>query len=123
MYQNLNDDKQAKKIIGNRFREFRKSILMSRTNMGRHLNLTYNSIANFETGRLLPGTGTLLRLYTEFKLNPLWLVAGDGPMIHGKSGDEDYDELFKLIKIPFIKQIIFARLIEAKKYAEILNED
>ncbi len=124
MYQKLSDDKQARRMIGKRFRRFRDSIPMSRREMGELLNLSLNSIANFETGHILPKTDHINRLCNKFLLNPLWLIEGDGPMTRKKPDiSANHEELYELIKFPVVKAIIFGRLHEAKKYAEIINKD
>jgi len=127
-------DAALKKEIGRRFKEFREFIKKSRDRLADELQVSQSFIYYIETGKSFPGYPLQYYLYRRYHLSLNWLITGKGEMIifpekelkyaeltqlfsHIDETDprfEGYMELKRLMKIPVIEQVIFAKLEEVK---------
>ena len=126
-----------KKEIGLRFKQFREFINKSQDKLSEELQVRQVIISEIETGRTFPALNLQYYLNNQYHLNINWLIQGSGEMIEPpwkRSKDldlqqllsqidkndpmyENYVELLSLLRIPFIKAIIFAKLEEIKMLA------
>lgn len=67
-----------RKGIGERIRKVRGSL--SRDEFAKRLDSHRNTIMRYEKGEREPDAIFLLRICTEFNINPEWLLFGEGPM-------------------------------------------
>lgn len=131
-------DEAMRKEIGLRFKEFREAIKKSRHELVEELKVCNSAVVSIETGKCFPGIHIQNYLYHQYHLDLNWLLTGEGEMIisldkkskhaalaqlfsHIDENDprhEKYMELNKLLRIPVIAQIIFAKLAEVKIIAE-----
>jgi len=127
-------DAALKKEIGQRFKEFRDTIKKYQSELADELKVSQGTIANIEKGRFFPAFTIQNHLYSQYHLNLNWLLYGSGEMIIPPGKDskyadltqlfsqidendpllEKYVELFSLMRIPDIKEIIFGKLEELK---------
>ena len=69
------DNKESDRLI-----EFRKECKLSRKDFTNGLGLSYSAYSNIEIGRR-PVTYSLLKLLIDtYRLNPIWLITGQGTM-------------------------------------------
>ena len=126
-----------KKEIGLRFKQFREFIKKSQGKLAKELQIRQVIISEIETGRTFPALNLQHYLNGQYHLNINWLIHGSGDMTEPpwkKAKDldlqqlisgidkndpmyENYVELLSLLRIPFIKSIIFAKLEEIKMLA------
>lgn len=135
---NDNDDLQFKKEIGNRFKQFRKTIAKTRDQLAEELNVRQTIFANIEKGLTSPGIPYLFYFSKIYHLNCNWLLSGNGSMFEQKETMPDktaavstigchiplgdarykrYQELLYYMQMPEVEQIILARLQELKHIA------
>jgi transcriptional regulator with XRE-family HTH domain len=127
-----------KKEIGRRFAEFRQSIKKSQYKLANELKVCQSTITYIETGKIFPGITFQNFLYDQYNLNINWLLTGKEDMLispeeksnhnyfsillcHIDESDPryaEYVELFNLMHIPAIEQIILGKLAELKVLAE-----
>lgn len=105
----------SKKEVGARFRQFRTAIHKAQHEMAGELHVSQSAIANIEGGKAFPNLAYLYHFYNKYRLNNIWLLTGDGDMLMKRNEVPDkYNELFNLLQIPIIEQVINAKLIEAR---------
>jgi len=129
-----NKDEGLKKEIGLRFKEFRQAIKKNRDELENELKVCQGTIASIETGISFPGINFQNYLYWQYQLNINWLLTGKEDMLispaekkkhndlpllfwHIDESDprfEGYVELFTLMRIPVIEQVILSKLEELK---------
>jgi transcriptional regulator with XRE-family HTH domain len=130
----LNKNTRLKKEIGRRFKQFRQAIKKSQQKLAHELKVCQTTISSIEMGKSFPRIGIQNYLNIHYHLNLNWLLTGQGEMIiplgkDSKTADspqiddsdsrvDPYEELFTLMRIPFIEQIILAKLAEVKIIAE-----
>ncbi len=75
--ENISDEqiKNNRKIIGQRFRLFRKSMNLTQHQMANFLSVNDAAISNIETGKCDLRIDHLLLMHAEFKLNPNWMLS------------------------------------------------
>ena len=131
-------DESLRKEIGLRFKEFRNTIKKSQYKLAEELKSSQSTITKIEIGKLFPGAPLQNYLHRNYHLNLNWLLTGEGEMnispakksIHADlpilfwhiSDDEPrfelYVELISLMRIPYIEEIILAKLAEIKVIAK-----
>ncbi|UCH92699.1 MAG: helix-turn-helix transcriptional regulator [Candidatus Aminicenantes bacterium] len=128
-----------KKEIGRRFKEFRKAIGKKQVELAKELHVYQSTITNIEVGKTFPRAHYLYHWQNQYNLNINWIVTGTGDMFspvqekklifpylsllycHIRERDpkyEQYVELMSLMVIPFVEQIILAKLEEIKLIAK-----
>lgn len=126
-------DQNLKKSVGLRFRRFREAIKKTQYDLAEELHVYQSTITNIELGKTFPKINYLNHLNNKYRLNINWLLREKGDMLlpkelngfgisfigmpHVKYGDPMYDkyvELFTLMQIPVIEQVILAKLVELK---------
>ena len=127
-----------KKEIGLRFKQFRKSIKKSQSELANELKVPPAKISSIETGKCFPGFDIQNYLHCQYHLNINWLLIGKGEIFippdkdaknselpiqfnHIDKNDpryEKYVELRDLLSIPVIEKVIFAKLAEIKVLAK-----
>ena len=121
------------KEIGQRFNVFRRYIKKSQEELANELQVSPAAIAGIEIGKSSPRIPVQNYLYWQYHLSINWLIAGKGEMIIAPVKDskiaespqhdandpssEKYAELNRLMKIPVIEKIIFAKLAQLKEIA------
>ncbi len=127
-------DAALKKEIGRRFKEFREFIKKSQDQLVDELQVSQSLIYYIETGKSFPGYPLQYYLHRRYHLSLNWLITGIGGMIMSPEEElkyaeltqlfshidetdprfKAYMELKRLMNIPVIEQIIFAKLEEVK---------
>lgn len=100
-----NTQKTAAIDIGDRLREIRERVPpagLSRDNFACRLPFPVhkNTIARYETGQRVPDATYLLAVCKAFKVNPTWLLTGEGPR-----GTEEPPAIFTAAHIALRKQL------------------
>ncbi|MDQ1355008.1 MAG: hypothetical protein QG657_5317 [Acidobacteriota bacterium] len=122
-----------KRGIGKRFRQFRESIKKAQHELAAELNIYQSTITNIERGKTYPNIRYLIHFYEKYQLNINWLLTNNGEMLiyhyhtnpnavsvmdcHIRYNDPkylQYAELFNLMQVPEVEQVILARLVEFK---------
>jgi len=122
-----------KKRVGERFRQFRKSLGKKQGVMGREFQTHQSTITNIEVGKTFPKISYLYRLYSDYRLNLNWLIGDDPDMLlkvkskmvtvisllPAQIPEDDYRyekylELLGLMMVPEVEQVIWGKLQEAK---------
>lgn len=117
-----------KTAIGERFRQFREHLGISQKDLSVELNILQSTISQVESGLVYPGFPTLAYLVNQRKLNPAWLITGeDEMMIHQdqlvsslkrkRAYSDRYLELLEMMEDPDVEQIIFAKMVELKRFS------
>jgi transcriptional regulator with XRE-family HTH domain len=75
--------------IGTRLVQMRNAKNISQAELARRLQISPPALANYEKDNRDPPARILIRLCTEFKVNPAWLLMGQGNMT-----EQDNDALF-----------------------------
>ena len=127
-------ESELKKAVGLRFKQFREFIEKSQAELAEELHLKKYMISNIEKGKIFPCFHLQQYLFNHYQLDLNWLYMGSGEMIittgeksindhvrkitsHMDENDpkyEKYAELVRLMNIPAIENIIFAKLAEIK---------
>lgn len=71
-----------------RIRALRKSLRMTQADFGKRIGVSASTITGYELGNRTPAPATLLSIYREFDVNPMWLETGEGDMFVEVSRDE-----------------------------------
>jgi transcriptional regulator with XRE-family HTH domain len=127
------NDQTLKKSVGLRFRKFREALKKTQYDLAAELQVYQSTITNIELGKTFPKINYLHHLHNKYRLNLNWLLREKGDMFlpkelngfgisfigrpHVKYGDPMYDkyvELFTLMQIQVIEQVILAKLVELK---------
>lgn len=69
------------KEINERFKQFRLFLGLSQTLFASEMSVTRDVVSNIETYRSSPTIQMLIELDKKFKMNILWLIYGDPPMV------------------------------------------
>lgn len=105
----------SKKEIGSRFRQFRAAIHKAQHEMADEVHVSQSAIANIEGGKAFPNLTYLRHYYHKYRLDINWLLTGQADMfIERNDPPEKYTELLNLLRIPFIEQVLNAKLVELK---------
>lgn len=63
-----------------RIKELRKSLRLNQTEFGERIGVSRDTIASYETGRVIPPTIAIEMICTKFHVSKEWLVDGIGEM-------------------------------------------
>lgn len=109
-------EEQNKKNIGQRFRLFRKSRNMTQKQLADHLSTSQYAVANIERGKYSLRFEHLLSMSDKFKLNPNWLLTGQGGMTTAPLEiPGNCRELAHLMNVPEVEERIFSGVTDLKK--------
>lgn len=131
-------EEALKKETGMRFKRFREFIKKSQAELAAELRVLRVIISQIEMGKTFPDLDVQHYLNVQYHLNINWLIHGSGEMIErvlkklkhldlpqllSQINENDpqyanYAELLDLLRVPFIKTIIFAKLEEIKMLAK-----
>ena len=124
--------KSLKNEIGERFKLFRQDKKKAQNALASELRVHQSTITNIEHGTTFPKVNYLHYFYEKYELNLNWLVTGNEERYiankdltfasrimsshpeYGESISNNYLELSKLMQIPVIEQVMFAKLSECK---------
>ena len=79
--------------INERIKQIRKHLRLSQPEFGKHLGVSRDVIANIDRDAVEPKMIFLEHLCQVYKVNPDWLLHGEGEMFFDSPDDKDYDEL------------------------------
>ncbi len=108
-----------------RLREMRGKT--SQEDFARKIGVHKNTIGRWERGDQFPGQDDLERMFALFpEVNPLWLVAGEGPMLRGSGGEfPEYPldgELFAQVTEAVLEEVEnYARPPKAKTLMQLIR--
>lgn len=80
-------------IINERIKQIRKSLKLSQPDFGKRLGVSRDVIANIDRDAVEPKTVFLEHLCQVYKVNPDWLLHGEGAMFMDSPEDQEEDEL------------------------------
>jgi transcriptional regulator with XRE-family HTH domain len=117
-----------KAAIGERFKRFREHVGISQKALAQELNILQSTVSQLESGLVYPGFVSLAHLVTQRKLNPAWLITGEEEMLlhqdqvvsrlkRKRAYSDRYVELLEMMEDPDVEQIIFAKMLELKRFA------
>ena len=66
--------------IGQRMRAIRKTLRLTQTEFAKLFNMSGPSLSELETGKYNPGFNLVEKLVNQYKVNPYYLLAGEGEM-------------------------------------------
>jgi len=115
---------KLKKEIGERFKVFRKATGKTQEELALELGAEPGDIAGIEAGQNFPPYYYIHFLSKHYHLNINWIFGGAGNLIYYNELDKSIDELtgtqakieelYSLLRVPEINNIILARLAELK---------
>ncbi|MCP5103353.1 MAG: helix-turn-helix domain-containing protein [bacterium] len=80
--------------MGNRLKQLRKSMELSRNKMAAMINVNPTTLLRNEDGSSFPEYSTLSKLAETFDVSMDWLLCNKGPMLYKKKiEDENYDPM------------------------------
>lgn len=79
--------------INERIKQIRKYLRLSQPEFGKHLGVSRDVIANIDRDAVEPKMIFLEHLCQVYKVNPDWLLHGEGEMFFDSPEDKDEDEL------------------------------
>jgi Helix-turn-helix. len=74
--------------VGERFRQVRKKLSLTQTNLAEVLGCKQATIADYERDRISPSTKVLLIIAENYNLSIDWLLTGSGSMFLNQSNTE-----------------------------------
>jgi transcriptional regulator with XRE-family HTH domain len=101
-----------KKIIGERFKDFRKKIGKTQKELAQEAEMSQANIAKIENGEIFPNLEILISLYSKYNLNIHWIISGKGDsMLRGQKDYGEYNDdmeelLFYLNNSPRVRYAI-----------------
>ena len=120
--------------MNERLRDLRKNKGLSQEQLSKILGISLTSMQNYESGRRELPLGLAKILYEEFRVNPVWLMTGEGGMYHPVEQSrltDDERELLDLARqspetMPFLKKALassraMAEAVESLK-GQVLKE-
>ena len=87
-------DLLEEKGIGFRLRKLREKLGLSRDSFARKVQTTPKQIERYERNETEAGILFLDKLVEKFKVSPVWLLTGEGPMFLEEQRGEDELDLF-----------------------------
>ncbi len=72
-------DQRYRGQIGERFKEVRKALNLSRPEVAREFGITPSGFAKYENGNCLPGLPVLEQFREKYNISMDWLLFGHGP--------------------------------------------
>ena len=73
----------SQKALGRRIAYLRRKLGLKQKDLAAILGRTTAAVASWEVGKNLVPTDIVAKLVKEYKVNPLWLLFGEGPMFLG----------------------------------------
>lgn len=124
-------DKDFYDPVGKRFEAFRRVLGLTREQLAANLDVSIKTIEEIENGETLPDFNILNYLHKEYGLDINWMLFGDGVVISSRLMEarkelktkkpkkisvksRETNELWELLKVPEIGNIIFGKMEEAK---------
>jgi transcriptional regulator with XRE-family HTH domain len=122
-----------KAAIGERFKRFREHLGISQKELAEELNILQSTVSQLESGLVYPGFVSLAYLVTHKKLNPAWLITGEEEMLlhqdqvvsrlkRKRAYSDRYLELLEMMEDPDVEQIVFAKMLELKRFSPVGEE-
>jgi len=119
-----------KAAIGQRFKQLREHLHISQKQLAEELNILQSTVSQLESGLVYPGFTSLAYLVTHKKLNPAWLITGEEEMLlhqdqvvarlkRKRAYSDRYLELLEMMEDPELEQIIFAKMLELKRFSPV----
>ena len=66
--------------VSDRIRILRKELGLTQHELGKAAGVTKSAVSQWEKGSSIPGRDALLSLQNTFRINPDWVITGQGPM-------------------------------------------
>lgn len=73
--------------MNKRLKELRKSLKLTQTEFADILHVKQNTVASYESGRIIPSDMVIANICREFKVSEEWIRTGKGEMFIGKKKD------------------------------------
>ena len=64
--------------MNNRLKEIRKHLKLTQAELGQELGVSRDSVATYESGRVIPDKSIRLLICQRFNINETWLETGEG---------------------------------------------
>ena len=104
----------SQKALGRRIAYLRRKLGLKQKDLAAILGRTTAAVASWEVGKNLVPTDIVAKLVKEYKVNPLWLFFGEGPMFLGDilSATEKKEELTDQEVLKVIKKLDLESVID-----------
>ncbi len=71
-------------VLGDRFKEFRKKLELSQTDIANALSIKASAVSQIENGKIKPSPDSMVKLSQTYSLNLHWLLTGNGSQFADK---------------------------------------
>lgn len=104
-----------------RLKAFREHLGLSRKDLATLFERSYQAIKDIEDGKSTIGVEHIKKLSDKYRLNPNWLITGEGEMIRIVQSDEP-KEGYKKSDLGAILELLSERHPDSKELIENLSE-
>jgi len=84
----------AVQSLGDRLREWRRSIPLKSYELARLISISQGSLSDIENKKSLPSADTISKIYFNTNINIIWLITGIGAMKKAAQPDDGLDTPF-----------------------------
>ncbi len=120
----INFNKNLKKDVGARFRQFRKHLKLKQQEMADILDMNQTTITGIEKGKSFPTIPVLIFLMENYHLSLLWMFTGKGYMLssdgfnrkdYGESTERMQDFIYHVENVDMIRYAMLSYFIGYKE--------
>lgn len=82
-----------------RLKDLRKKLRLTQEEFGYNLGLARNTIAQYESGRIIPSNSVTLSICKTYNVNENWLLTGEGEMFNTLTPSEEIEGFLSTLAI------------------------
>ncbi len=82
-----------------RFKLLRQELGMTQEEFGSKIGVARNTIAQYESGRIVPSNPVIANICKEYAVNETWLLTGEGDMFRNITPSEEIESFLSTLAI------------------------
>lgn len=82
-----------------RFKLLRQELGMTQEEFGSKIGVARNTIAQYESGRIVPSNPVIANICKEYSVNETWLLTGEGDMFKNITPSEEIESFLSTLAI------------------------
>ena len=82
-----------------RLKELRKKLRLTQAEFGYNLGLARNTIAQYESGRIIPSNSVILSICKAYNVSESWLLTGEGEMFNTRTPSQEIEDFLNTLSI------------------------